>query len=136
MIVTIAAVSVSNNFSAPEILEITPQPKKTWVGLYLSGQHAVFKNDYTKASQFFSESLEAREADTALSSQVLELLIASGQYGKALKLAAKINATDETASAGLLLYADELREENYAGAIKTLNALSDEAKKTVIHKIL
>jgi len=132
----IAGLSVSNNYSIPQPQQLSLQSKPSWIGLYLSGQHAVRTNDYSKASEFFSESLEARSADPELDSQVLELLIASGQYEKALKLANKVNLTDKSSSAGLLLYADKLKDENYNGAVAALEKLSIEAKSTVIHKIL
>jgi len=139
VIATLSALSVSNNYSIPQPQQLGLDKGKNWVGAYLSGQHAIRKNDYTKASKFFSESINIKAINPELNSQVLELLIASGHYEQALELAKKINASkisDETASAGLLLYADKIKDNDYSGAIQILSGLPDDAKKTIIHKIL
>jgi tetratricopeptide (TPR) repeat protein len=135
----LACLSVSNNSSVnPENIaqKLTFQQPKSSIGAYLAGQHAARNNDYSKASAYFLESIEAKNESSVLDEQVLDLLVATGKYDDAIRLAQKIREQADSPTAGLLLYADKMHNEDYSGALEILDSLTEESKKTVIHQIL
>lgn len=134
-----ACLSVSNNHSLPKTQDLRQEKRHSATGAYLSGQHAAIKSDFSQASQFFLDSIERDSKSPYLATQVLDLLIATGKYDQAMELAKKVdadNADSESSSVGLLLYAAEMKEGNFAAAIAGLDSLSKNAKDTVIHKVL
>lgn len=142
----LAILSVSNNHSLPKggvAEQLNFDIKKSRVGAYLAGQHAARKSDFSRASRYFLESIDLKQTSAKgehkseiIDEQVLDLLIATGKYDDAISLAKKINPNAETASAGLLLYAKNIKDADYKAAVALLDSQSDEAKETVIHNIL
>ncbi len=136
LITIIAIFSVSEKHQLPTQKDLTFESKKSATGAYLSGQHAARKSNFEKASSKFLQSLNSERENSALSEQVLELLIATGKYEEAFELAEGIESKQDSSSAILILYAREMRKEEYGQAIEVLNQSSEENSKTAINQIM
>lgn len=139
IVITLAVcISISHNFTTPKTTEMSYdnlQQPQSWVGLYLAGQHAIRKSNFAEASEYFAKSLDERGADNMMESQVMGLLLATGKYDQALKIANTLKK-DESGIAELLQYAEKIKGEDYSGAIEVLDKLVEDNENSVIHKIL
>ncbi|HPF78548.1 MAG TPA: tetratricopeptide repeat protein, partial [Alphaproteobacteria bacterium] len=115
-----------NPLTANDILAaIGSQPqyyRQTATGNYLAGQFAQQHKDWDKASNYIGRVLERDPDNIDLQKHAMVLAMASGQVNRAVAMAGKIvDQTDDNLLAVMFLALDNFREDNYIGAVNTLD---------------
>lgn len=131
-----ASLSVSEKFEKQIAQTFQPEKKESWVGDYLAGFHAMQNNDYHKASNYFSDSIQNGKPDNYLQSKTLTLLLVSGKYDEAFDVASKIYKADESAISGLTLIVKNAGKGDFARAAQISEELKKAGQSTIIHQLV
>ena len=110
--------------------------RPSWVGQYLAGYHAARNRDYEKASEFFANSLDSQKTSEFLQSRTLTLLLVSGKFEDAYKVAETLDKNDDSGLAGLTIIASKIDKGAYEEADKILTEISKNKQDTVVHKLV
>jgi tetratricopeptide (TPR) repeat protein len=146
---------VANNFSA----KVLPQPaevnaditsfdflkilgsqsqyyRSTISGNYLAGQFAQREKDWDTAYKYMSEINDVKD-NTDLKRHLMVLAMAKGNLEEAQNIAQEIYEEDqENLLSVLFLTTHKIKQEDYAGAIESLNSLNDSGPATFLAPIL
>lgn len=119
------------------------QPKyyrQTASGNYLAGQFAQREKDWEQASNFLSRVLEKEPDHQGLQKHAMVLAMASGHVNRAIALAKQSlgdrEPTGEDVLATLFIALEDFENENYLGAIDTLNKTEEGSVAAFIVPIL
>ena len=139
-IAAISAISVSKKAQIKVVEKINERmeytPAKTWVGEYLSGYHATKTNDYSKASDYFSESLRLKNSGEFLEAHTLGLLLVAGKVDEARKIAEQLYSKSKNNLAALTLIAGAAMDDNYDEAEKVLAKYQEDKSTSIINGII
>ena len=103
---------------------VKPELKKSY-GAYMAGRVAHLRKNFDKAADYYIEAIKNNPNNSALISSVYLLLVSEGRVGEAAKYA-KIAQTqgDENNFINIILYADNLKKNNYVAAEKELKGMN------------
>lgn len=132
--IAFTALSTSENHTESFVEQIAATQQKSWVGQYLSGYHAMQNNQYQKASDYFSSSIK-RNDNPHLKSKTLTLLLVSGNYDEAFKVAENVKELEESTIAGLALIVKETEKGNFKKAAKIGEDIKKLGQDSIIHKL-
>ena len=122
------------------ITALASQPhyyRQTKSGNYLAGQFAQNHKDWDKANDYISRVLEKDPEDPNLRQHAMVLAMASGRVSSAVGLGKKTLTEDEDNLLALLFVSlDNFQNENYLGAIDTLNKTDENSVAAFIVPVL
>lgn len=127
-------------FGFTQLAEAAPtldEDGETATGSYLAGRFALDSGDFREAAQGFERALAANPDEVELRRQVFALLVAGGEFDRALAIARDLVQADPDADeAALLLALDAARRDEYADAAARLGALGDGGLTGTVRPIL
>lgn len=115
--------------------EMGLRPKPSWVGQYLSGYHATQNKNYEKASDFFANSLALSANSEVLQTQAMSLLLVSGKFPEAVKIAKTLNDKSDNGLARLTLIVDAVQRNDLQEA-ERLTLQKQEDAGTIINQVI
>ena len=103
---------------------VKPELKKSY-GAYMAGRVAHLRKNFDKAADYYIEAIKSNPTNSSLISSVYLLLVSEGRVEEAAKYA-KIaqKQGDENNFINIILYADNLKKNNYVAAEKELKGMN------------
>lgn len=111
-----------------EPVETNSSYRETLSGNYLAGRFAQRRQDWASANKFLNRILENNPENSDLEKSNMLFSVGAGHIEQGVALAQKVVQEDpENLLALLILSAEKIRQEDYAGAISFLNKIEEDS---------